>query len=152
MDVQAQIEGYIAGQPEPKQGDMWALHAIILRLMPGAKLWFLDGRDSAGKVVSNPNVGYGSDTIHYKDGKTREFYQIGLSANTTGLSVYVMGIADKQHLARLWRADRQGERQRLLHQVQGARGHRRRCARRGDPIRDREGLAACAVPAGERSR
>lgn len=102
MNVQAQIDGYIAGQPEPKRSDMRALHAILLRLMPDARLWFLDGRDSTGKVVSNPNIGYGSDTIHYKDGKTREFYQIGMSANTTGLSIYVMGIADKQHLARAY--------------------------------------------------
>ncbi len=32
-------------------------------------------------------------------GKTREFYQIGISANTTGISVYIVGIKDKIYLA-----------------------------------------------------
>jgi len=38
-------------------------------------------------------------TMAYADGKTREFYQIGLSANTTGISVYILGIKDKKYLA-----------------------------------------------------
>jgi hypothetical protein len=67
--------------------------------MPTSKLWFLDGKDEKGKIVSNPNIGYGSQTMKYANGKTREFYQIGLSANTTGISVYIMGIDDKKHLA-----------------------------------------------------
>src|ERR1700712_291725 len=96
--VKKEIETYIAGQPEPKRSDMRALHGIVLGIMPGAKLWFLDGKDEAGKTVSNPNIGYGLYTMEYADGKTREFYQIGLSANTTGISVYVMGIEDKRYL------------------------------------------------------
>ena len=79
---------------------MQALHRAILDVMPGCKLWFLDGKDSAGKTVSNPNIGYGLQTIKYADGKTREFYQIGMSANTTGISVYILGIEDKTYLAR----------------------------------------------------
>jgi hypothetical protein len=63
-------------------------------------LWFLDGKDEKGKTVSNPNIGYGVQTIKYADGKTREFYQIGMSANTTGISVYILGIKDKKYLAR----------------------------------------------------
>jgi hypothetical protein len=70
--------------------------------MPACKLWFLDGKDDKGKIVSNPNIGYGSYTIKYTDGKTREFYQIGLSANTTGISVYIMGIEDKKYLAQTY--------------------------------------------------
>ncbi len=57
--------------------------------MPKCKLWFLDGKDSKGKTVSNPSVGYGSQTIKYANGTIREFYQIGMSAYTTGISVYV---------------------------------------------------------------
>jgi len=49
--------------------------------------------------VSNPNIGYGSHTINYAGGKTKVFYQIGLSANTTGISVYILGIKDKSYLA-----------------------------------------------------
>ncbi len=100
MDIQEQIEKYITSQPEQKRSDMQALHRIILQAMPGCKLWFLDGKNSENKIVSNPNIGYGFYTIKYADGKTREFYQIGLSANKTGISVYIMGIKDKDYLAR----------------------------------------------------
>jgi len=99
MNVQGQIKEYIASQPEPKRSDMQALHSAILQAIPKCKLWFLDGKDDKGKVVSNPNAGYGSYTIKYADGTTREFYQIGLSANTTGISIYIMGIKDKKYLA-----------------------------------------------------
>ena len=102
MNVQGKIKEYITNQPEPKRSDMQALHRNILQVMPGCKLRFLDGKDSKGKIVSNPNIGYGSHTIKYADGSTREFYQIGLSANTTGISVYILGIRDKKYLAQMY--------------------------------------------------
>jgi len=111
MNIKEQIAAYIASQPEPKHSDMQALHRIILETIPACKLWFLDGKDDKGKIVSNPNIGYGSYTIKYADarpdgkggrGTTREFYQIGLSANTTGISVYIMGIKDKTYLAQTY--------------------------------------------------
>ncbi|HVV06787.1 MAG TPA: DUF1801 domain-containing protein [Puia sp.] len=97
--VQAQIKNYITSQPEPKRSDMQELHRRILQVLPGCKLWFLDGKNSENKTVSNPNIGYGSYTIKYANGETREFYQVGLSANTTGISVYIMGLKDKTYLA-----------------------------------------------------
>jgi hypothetical protein len=78
---------------------MQALHGIILEMMPECRLWFLDGRNEQGQTVSNPNIGYGFRTRRYADGKTRAFYQIGMSANTTGISVYILGIEDKKYLA-----------------------------------------------------
>ena len=102
MNTKEQIKEYIVSQPETKRGDMQALHRIILKIMPTCKLWFLDGKNSENKVVSNPNVGYGSQIMSYADGKTREFYQIGMSANTTGISVYILGIKDKKYLAQTY--------------------------------------------------
>src|SRR5690242_18138329 len=99
MNVRKQISDYIAAQPQRKRRDMEALHDIILGLMPDCRLWFLDGKDERGRTVSNPNIGYGLQTMTYADGRSREFYQIGVSANTTGISVYVMGLADKKYLA-----------------------------------------------------
>ncbi len=81
---------------------MQALHRLILKTMPRCKLWFLDGKNDDGKTVSNPNIGYGLRAIKYADGKTREFYQIGISANTTGISVYILGIEDKKYLAKTY--------------------------------------------------
>src|SRR6267142_6863943 len=102
MNVQEQIQKYITSQREPKRSDMQALHRTILQVMPACKLWFLDGKDSENKTVSNPNIGYGSRTIKYADGTTREFYQIGISANKTGISVYILGIEDKKYLAQTY--------------------------------------------------
>ena len=99
MNVQEEIKKYVASQPEPKRADMQALHQRMLQILPKGKLWFLDGKDSENKIVSNPNIGYGVLTMKYKDGSTREFYRIGLSANTTGISVYIMGLKDKTYLA-----------------------------------------------------
>jgi uncharacterized protein DUF1801 len=102
MNVQAQIQKYITSQPEPKHSDMQALHRIILQVMPACKLWFLDGKNSENKIVSNPNIGYGLQAMKYADGTTRDFYQIGLSANKTGISVYILGIEDKKYLAQTY--------------------------------------------------
>ena len=99
MDIQKQIQEYIAIQPEPKHSDMQELHSIIQALMPKCRLWFLDGKDERGKTVSNPNMGYGFQTLEYANGKNRDFYQIGVSASTTGISVYILGIEDKSYLA-----------------------------------------------------
>ncbi len=103
VPIQEQIKKYIDSLPEPKHADIETLHQRILQALPKCKLWFLDGKDDKGKIVSNPNIGYGLQTIKYADGKTKEFYQIGISANTTGISVYIMGIEDKKYLPETYR-------------------------------------------------
>ena len=105
MNVQEQINEYITSQPEPKRSDMQALHQLTLQVLPGCQLWFDNGKNSENKTVSNPNIGYGFYTIKYADGKTRDFFQIGLSANKTGISVYIMGVKDKTYLARTYGKD-----------------------------------------------
>ena len=102
MNIQDEIKKYITSQPEPKRSDMQALHQLTLQVSPGCKLWFDNGINNEGKIVSNPTIGYGSLTIKYADGKTKDFFQIGLSANTTGISVYLMGIKDKTYLAQTY--------------------------------------------------
>ena len=97
-NIQKQIEKYLESLPETKRNDMLNIQQIILNIKPDCKIWFLDGKNDAGKTISNPNIGYGSYLINYADGKTREFYQIGLSGNKTGISVYILGIADKNYL------------------------------------------------------
>lgn len=102
MNVQEQIQKYIASQPEPKRSDMQELHHRVLQILPGCKLWFYDGKNSENKVVANPTIGYGSHTIKYANGKTTEWFQIGISANKTGISVYILGIRDKTYLAQTY--------------------------------------------------
>lgn len=100
MDIQEQIRAYLASQP--KRSELEVLHNMILQIKPESKLWFLDGKNSENKTVSNSSIGYGMQTIAYADGKTRAFYKISLSANTAGISVYILGIKDKDHLAKTY--------------------------------------------------
>ena len=102
MNVQDQIKKYLSNQPEPKRSDLQELHRITLDILPKGKLWFFDGRNSENKVVANPTIGYGLFTMKYADGKTKEWFQIGLSANKTGISVYILGLKDKTYLARAY--------------------------------------------------
>ena len=102
MNVQEQIQKYITSQPEPKRSDMQELHRLTLQVLPGCKLWFDDGKNSENKTVSNPTIGYGFHTIKYANGKSREFFQIGVSANKAGISVYILGLKDKKYLAKTY--------------------------------------------------
>ena len=108
MSIQKQIDNYIAEQPEQKRSDMNAIQNLVMKVKPDSKLWFLDGKNEEGKIVTNPNIGYGSYNINYADGSTIEFYQVGLSANTKGISVYIMGIEDKNYLPETY-SDRIGK-------------------------------------------
>ena len=99
MNVEEQIDAYISTQPAPKREEMQLLHRMMLEASPGCKLWFLDGRNDRDKIVSNPNIGYGTQSTKYANGETREFYRVGLSANTTGISLYIIGPEDKKYLS-----------------------------------------------------
>jgi len=99
MSTEDQIATYIDSQPAVKRVALQTLHACLLKQHPGCEVWFLDGKNSEGKVVSNPNIGYGRLTLQYADGSTKDFYRVGLSATTTGISVYIMGLDDKTYLA-----------------------------------------------------
>jgi hypothetical protein len=102
MNVQEQIKKYIASQPEPKRSHIRELHRLALQVSPECKLWFFDGKDSKNRTVSNPTIGYGVHTIKYANGKSRESFRIGVSGNTTGISVYILGLKDKKHLAKTY--------------------------------------------------
>jgi hypothetical protein len=99
MNVQEQISQYITSQPEPKRSDMQKLHMLTLQVLPECKLWYDDGKNAENKTISNPTIGYGSHIMKYANGKTREFFQIGMCANKTGISIYILGIKDKTYLA-----------------------------------------------------
>lgn len=55
MNIQEQINAYIAIQADLKLSDMHELQHIILEVMPKCKLWFIDDKNNKGKTVSNPN-------------------------------------------------------------------------------------------------
>ncbi|MBS1511973.1 MAG: DUF1801 domain-containing protein [Bacteroidetes bacterium] len=102
MTIQEQIKHYLNSLDAPRRSEMQELHRFMLKVLPGCQMWFEDGKDSNNKTVSNPNIGYGHYTIKYADGKTRDFFQVGISANTAGISVYIMGLKDKTYLAKTY--------------------------------------------------
>jgi len=48
---------------------MLALHKLMLRVLPNGWQWFHDGKNSEGRIVANPTIGYGIQTITYANGK-----------------------------------------------------------------------------------
>lgn len=99
MLVQAQIKEYFAALTEAKAADMQVLHELILRVLPKGQLWYDDGKNATQKIVCNPTIGYGSQLLQYANGATKPFFQIGLSANQSGISIYIIGLKDKHFLA-----------------------------------------------------
>jgi hypothetical protein len=102
MDTINLINTYFESLSSEKRDDMMILHRLILSIKPDCRLWFLDGKNEEGKVVANPNVGYGQYTIRYADGSTKPFFQVGISANTAGISVYVMDLTIQDDLIELF--------------------------------------------------
>lgn len=98
MNIQEQIKKYFESLSDTKRTDLESLHKRIIEALPDCKLWCFDGKDENGKIITNPNIGYGLLNLKYANGKTKEFYQVGISANTTGISVYFMGLDDKTYL------------------------------------------------------
>lgn len=102
MKVEKQIEQQINSQSEPKRGEMETLHQRILQVLPTCKLWFFDGKNEEGKAIANPTIGYGFYTIKYANGSTRDFFQIGMSANKAGITINILGLEDKTYLAKTY--------------------------------------------------
>ncbi len=100
MKVEQLIKEHFDEIPEPKRFAFQLLHNLILAEFPKCLIWFNDGKDKEGKVIANPNIGYGYYNIKYANNQSRDFYRIGLSSNKTGISVYILGIGDKNYLAR----------------------------------------------------
>jgi Domain of unknown function (DU1801) len=103
MTTKQQIKHHLSTLPDSKRIELQTLHEIILQAVPKCKLWFFDGKNEQGKVVANPNIGYGSCVLQYVDGSTKEFYKIGLCATATGISIYVMGLEDKNYLSKTYK-------------------------------------------------
>lgn len=95
MQTVSTAAAYLASLPEAKRLDLTALDIRIRKHHKNAKQWFDNGLNSEGKVVTNPTIGYGSLIINYANGTSKETFQVGLSANATGITVYIMGISDK---------------------------------------------------------
>ena len=99
METEGQILQFISLQENAKQQDLLVLHELMRSILPTGKLWMEDGKNDAGKVVANPTIGYGQQTMLLAKGKSREMFQIGISANSSGISIYLIGVRNKLNLA-----------------------------------------------------
>jgi hypothetical protein len=100
METELQILQFISFQKDEKQQDLLSLHELMRSILPAGKLWMEDGKNKEGKVVTNPTIGYGQQTMLLAKGKSREMFQIGISGTSTGISIYLIGIRDKVDLAK----------------------------------------------------
>lgn len=98
LDVQSQIQSHFENLENAKSFELQQLHKLIVKINPTCKLWFDNGINDEGKVVTNPTIGYGLQTLHYAKGEKKEFFQIGICDTTTGISIYIIGIKDKNIL------------------------------------------------------
>lgn len=99
MEIERQILQFIALLEDTKQQDFRSLHELMRSILPNGKLWMEDGKNEEGKVVTNPTIGYGQQTMLLAKGKSRGMFQIGISSNTSGISIYLIGIRNKLDLA-----------------------------------------------------
>ena len=99
METEGQILHFISLQENAKQQDLLALHELMRSILPTGKLWMEGGKNQNGKVVTNPTIGYGQQTMLLAKGKSREMFQIGISANSSGISIYLIGVRNKLNLA-----------------------------------------------------
>jgi len=93
------IEDYLQSLEKQKQNDLRLLHQRIIGLYPDIKQWFENGKNEEGKIISNPNIGYGEHTIRYANGKTKDFFKMSISAIQSGISIYIIGLKDKTFLS-----------------------------------------------------
>ncbi|RYY49316.1 MAG: DUF1801 domain-containing protein [Chitinophagaceae bacterium] len=98
MTTLQQVKALIESQDADKKSDLQQLHKLITGLLSKGKLWYDDGKNDQQKTVTNPTIGYGSFVIKYADGNTKECFQLGISPNSAGISVYILGIKDKTYL------------------------------------------------------
>ena len=102
------VDTYLGSHPEPKRTDLYILHERFTSLFPGSPASYFDGLDDTGKVVANRTLGYGKHIIEYASGASKAVFKLGLSANKTGISIYLMGIKDKTLLKSMFQ-DRLGK-------------------------------------------
>lgn len=102
MNIQKQIDTFIASLPDQKRHELVTMHQLTTSISPATKLWFHDGKNSENKTVANPTIGYGLQTLRYAGGETKEWFQLGISTNKTGFTIYALGIDDKSTLSKLF--------------------------------------------------
>lgn len=96
--TQAQIRNYLNELPQPKKDSIEQLYSRILSQFPEIPISFSDGKNAKGRIVTNPSIGFGQTQLAYADGSSKSIFKVGISSTKTGISIYFMGLSDKNFL------------------------------------------------------
>ncbi len=98
MTTEEKIALHLSHLPQEKSVELTALFHLIRTQLKDSPLHFFDGLNEQGKVVANPTIGFGSCRLTYKDGSFQDTFRIGISANSTGISIHILGLSYKTYL------------------------------------------------------
>ena len=98
MSTQQLIQDYLNSLTDAKKSDLTTIHDLVLSLHPHIELSFDSGKNSENITVSNPSIGYGTYMHRYANGDIKPMYALGISANTSGISIYCLNLKDRNIL------------------------------------------------------
>ncbi|MEN9333853.1 MAG: hypothetical protein RLY35_1033 [Bacteroidota bacterium] len=98
MNTTEQIAAFLISLPANKVEELKELHQMILAKTGETLLHFFDGKNEEGKIVANPTIGFGQTRLTYANGSFQDTFRLGISANATGISIYIIGLKDKNIL------------------------------------------------------
>ena len=98
MSTAEKISQHLATLSREKSAELSRLYHLIHEEMSTEDLHFFDGKNEQGKVIANPTIGFGQCRLTYSDGSFQDTFRLGISANSTGLSIHILGLKDKKFL------------------------------------------------------
>lgn len=98
MNTQAQIDAYLQSVNELQKADLLLLSDLLSNNFINPILSFNTGIDENGKRVSNPSIGFGQYNHVFSNGVSKKLFQVGISANTGGISIYLLGLPKTSNL------------------------------------------------------
>ena len=98
MSTAEKISQHLATLSREKSAELSRLYQLIHGEMSTEDLQFFDGKNEQGKVITNPTIGFGQCRLTYSDGSFQDTFRLGISANSTGLSIHILGLKDKKFL------------------------------------------------------
>lgn len=96
--TEAQIRNYLNELPPRNKANIELLYEGIRNQYPELPISFSDGKNAEGKIVTNPSIGFGQTQLVYTDGSSKTIFKVGISSTKTGISIYFMGLSDKNFL------------------------------------------------------
>ncbi len=108
MSTEEKITQHLTTLAPEKSAALSRLYQLIHMETSSNGPQFFDGKNEKGKVVTNPTIGFGKSRIQYANGRFQDTFRIGICATSTGLSIYILGLEDKNFL-REFLGDRLGK-------------------------------------------